>query len=363
MKWHYLLFLFILFTSCGFDETYTIRDLGLLAYEKSVPVAINDHEEIVGYVGKNDTLRIFFWSKEKGAIVIDSWPEGWTRVNRMNNQGMIIGEFSSLDGWLNPEYVLHAFCWDRDKGFQDLGSIDGQDTYAADIDDQGRVLLIANGSGYLWDRGSIEKVEMVSHVMNYNIWHNAVMNSNRIAFAYKIQESKTNVAIANLTNAAFRTILDGQQGIPFVSAINDEGIVAGFLKCPDHYDGYFVKPDGQLTLIPHFLPSGIASSILVGEIIQKDHNVGGIYRDSVLTNINEQIVVDANQNISLGTIRSLRGVNRLGQIIGVIDIADQPHAILLDPVGDAPQEAKANSFLNETISIPVGPEFMAPPTP
>lgn len=319
---------------------YKIRDLGVLTAKSSQPTSINDEGDVIGLIKTGDAHQVFLWNDKTGLNIIKGLPKTAYPL-QINNKGQIVGIFWSLDGWFVQKWVKHAFLYSIKDGYKDLGSIDGKNTYAASIDDAGNILLFTQeGQCYLWSNGKKMKLEGVSQLALAGEYYNIAMNNQgQIAFLQKKPDDKKSPLQASLYNCGTKEMipfLKDVKGVPYISSINDQGTIAGFYKtAKGEVLAYFANANGSNETVSHFEPSSInQDGAAVGRLTKEIKYRGGFYKDGALQDIHDMMLPFEQQPIAYEIISNLTGINNKGQIIAVIQLLGNPHAVLLEPEGN-----------------------------
>lgn len=106
---------------------------------------INDAGQIVG---SSDTSAVV-WN-DLVPTDLGSLDGGETIAKAINNQGWIVGASKTLDG------VYHAFLW-RDGVMEDIGSLGGR-TVAHGINDKGQIVGESGGKSFIWENGEMKEL-------------------------------------------------------------------------------------------------------------------------------------------------------------------------------------------------------------
>jgi probable HAF family extracellular repeat protein len=113
-------------------------------------VDISDNQVIAGlyFTSPGDAERCFRWSAAEGSVGLGLMGNGdFCYPAAINNAGQIVGGAD-----IEPFGVAHAFVFDN-GAFLDLGTVDGVDTYATDINRQGHVVFGNYYTSFLWKNG------------------------------------------------------------------------------------------------------------------------------------------------------------------------------------------------------------------
>ena len=138
-------------TSVVFGIHFEVEDIGTLESDYSIAYDVNDHGQICGLYSLNGVQYAFLYNSKDGIQLIDA-PES-AIPKKINNCGQIIGQFKP-DGTHE-----HAFLWDAEQGFVDLGTLGGSSSYANDLNDYGQVVGHASTDNnvairaFVWENG------------------------------------------------------------------------------------------------------------------------------------------------------------------------------------------------------------------
>src|SRR5688572_15075328 len=148
--------------------------------------AVSDAGLVVGSYWKTDSgLRAYVYDIAKGQYTQLNPMQGgyWSEATAINANGVVCG-YRSIGPGVQPQT---AFIWSPDDGFTDLGLINGQNTWAWDINDSGAVVgsMAVNdmNRAFLWeddsviDLGALAELETFSAAIN-NI--NQVVGSSQV---------------------------------------------------------------------------------------------------------------------------------------------------------------------------------------
>ena len=105
---------------------------------------INNAGQIVGMVNDpNGRERAFVWDPREGRRMLPALGKNETRVHAINNLGQVVGAADTEAG------VLHAFVWDPAAGMRDLTPSSTTQTRAWSINDAGQVIVFTSGGPVL----------------------------------------------------------------------------------------------------------------------------------------------------------------------------------------------------------------------
>lgn len=132
--------------------------LGTLGGTNTVPHAINQPGEVVGYsyLNGNSVYHAFLWNKSSGMQDLGT-------LGGINSYGLGINKRAQVVGWATipgDSFYYHAFYWTKSKGMMDLGTFGGNYSLALGINDAGQVVGSANLTGdsvnhaFLWTQSA-----------------------------------------------------------------------------------------------------------------------------------------------------------------------------------------------------------------
>lgn len=340
MKKLILTLLCVILSSCCQATNYLIHDIDLGDAANSLPIKINNASEIVGVFDKDGNSEPFFWSPISGLTVISDIPSGedWFRIESMNNLGQVVGTCLVKEGWFFKADVKHGFIWSQDSGFIDLGSINGKDTWALDIDDRGRVVLVSEGSCYLWDAGKITKLNNIIGVRSPSkSYPDVVMNNHdQIAFYQDLPNRKGvthDAKLCDLNTHECRSIMNDLKGIPSVGAINDFGTVVGTIFHYNRVDGFIAWPKNGLQIVRNFEPMSLnCDAVVVGSSYNENSDLRAtIFKNGWLSDLTDvSMPADPSTRMS-GHLIMATGINDAGAITAVLLEGETWKTVLLVP--------------------------------
>jgi probable HAF family extracellular repeat protein len=117
----------------------------------AAPAGISDHQVIVGDYFTALGQRCYRWSAAEGAVDLGVMGHGdECFASAINDAGQIAG-YADIE----PGGVAHSFRY-TNGAFQDLGTLDGNDTYATGINRQGHVVgWTSSFTSFLWKEGTM----------------------------------------------------------------------------------------------------------------------------------------------------------------------------------------------------------------
>ena len=259
---------------------WTVIDLGALGPYGSTATALNDKGDVVGYSYVNGANHAFLWSNgamrdlgtppgspSSSAVGVSdrtrvlgldwnsnawTWQEGaWSSVGvhgpaDINRPGAITGTYTSGPG-------LHSYLY-KDGVFTDLGTLGGNNTYAASMNDKS--MIVGNGElagccashaflydGTMHDLGTLGGANSTATGINGHA--EVVGGSQDAAGGYKsfIWDSR----------GGMRLLFDAP-GFHYATDINDHGAVIGYIEGKSYlYDGGVLT---RLESIPEVIAGG-----------------------------------------------------------------------------------------------------------
>lgn len=336
---NFIIFLSILAatTVYGEQENYRIEDLGIYANLWSFGSDINEKGEVTGYfLTKDEEQKVFLWSPTNGVTVPDV-PLG-SSADLINDNSQIIGGTMVVHGfWWYPYYVRHIYTWDIKKGFKDLETIDDQQTFAYSLSNAGDAVVCGNNKCAIIKNGKMTVLKDVQNLINESGYYFfASNNNNQLAYSHLVSIENKKIFQVRLLDLVSKESIDlGTYGLPsYVSDINDAGIVTGTLKRAKMYQGFIWKQGEKLTLIDNFIPEAInIHGHVIGHFVNAAGEITGaaIWKEGNLIDLNELLALDKRQDTPWEGIKSLRGINSSGHIIGTGWREGKEHAILLIP--------------------------------
>lgn len=345
----YILFCISITAFCQ-ATNYVIHEIPELGCaEQSQPFSINNRGEIIGELYYSNRTDYFFWSPKSGLTLINGFPSSVTdiRVEKMNNIGQVVGTCMISSGWFFKSYVAHGFLWSQQTGYVDLGAIDGKDTYALDCNDSGKVVLVSEGSCYLWDNGIITKVDGIKGVRSPIGYYPDIVinNKDQLAFYQDIPNGKVvkhDAKIYNMVTYESRSLMDGHKGAPSVGAINDYGTVAGSVQQYRRTDGFLAWPTGAFQVILNFIPYSLNNdAIAVGASYDLEGRVKAtIFKEGVLSYLEDLSFPLDPTIITKDYLSYAIDINDKDEIVAIMSDGDKIRTVMLEPFD--PAAAKAN---------------------
>jgi probable HAF family extracellular repeat protein len=112
---------------------------------------LSDQQVIVGFYQTTQGFACFRWSAADGGVNLGLMGKGdYCWASAINAAGQIVGY-----GDTEPGGVAHAFLYENGV-FRDLGTLDGSNTYATDVNRRGHVAgWTASSTSFLWKDGQM----------------------------------------------------------------------------------------------------------------------------------------------------------------------------------------------------------------
>lgn len=123
---------------------------------EGLPTDINGKGEVVGTLNVTGGYHGFFLDAGGFTVLPPAGSVGWNQAAGINEHSVVVGT-RSIEDSLNPESL---YWWSEDAGFEDLGVLDGPETHAVAIGDDGTTLgWLGTGAtssqGFLWRHGQV----------------------------------------------------------------------------------------------------------------------------------------------------------------------------------------------------------------
>ena len=331
---HFFLSLLIISSPLFIEGTsgYKFIELDTYMYGSSYANAINDRGQVAGGFAVEDDQFVFVWSPDSGVQVLGI-PFN-ANVRKINNAGQVAGEYFIQKGiGKNKKHILCAYLWDPTTGFIDLGSIGDHDTYVQSLNDQGEVLVSANGHAYLVQGfqvrplTKIEGIEFDTYSTNFFLR----MNQNKqMAYSNTTEQGEVQVNSIVWEDVSANSY-QGHSINAYITDLNNVGTASGFLVLLNKIKGFLWKPGRDMKFIEDFAPEAINDHHhAVGSII-KAHEVicpAGLWKDGKTIDLNKKMHFNEDSEECQG-ILALNDINNHGSIVGIGMRNGFPHAILL----------------------------------
>ncbi|MCL5105227.1 MAG: DUF3466 family protein [Armatimonadetes bacterium] len=313
---------------------YAVAELGVLpGYDSSIPVALNNHGEVVGYsltAGSSGQAHSFLYS---GGVMTDlnTLTGANVAVYDINDSGVIVGSLTHYapDGQC-ARYT--AFVWDPAEGLNDLDALSPNGvSYAVAINNNGEVTGDSDSRGFIWNRTSGMRA-----IPTFG---------GGFGEAYDVNSQGLVVGIAQSPDDQLPFAYDGSTFIDLTGElgahsrpyrINDSGQIAGILypghaflwseAVGMHYLGSLDEGDYYDSI------SGLNNSGQIVGTYQHYSGAGGpipfLYSDGQLTRVADLLPADSGWPAIYG----VGGINNHGQILAYGYVNGKSHAFIMTPV-------------------------------
>ena len=334
----------MLYVGASWAQTYAVRDLGALSEISSPPQSRPNAINAVGQIAGANVLG--------GAYRALLYGGAWTNLGTLggansfgaglNNSAQVVGYSSTAAG------LDHAFLWtlggsDGVPGnvqMKDLGTLGGNSSEAYAINQVGQVAGFAqttkNDRAFRYSGGSMTDIGALLGSLLPNSYAYGINDAGHITGA--AYNNNFTIPHAFFYNGAMAVDLgsfsnQGASGL----AINNNDQIAGYSTTSDGFDHAFRYLAGTLTDLGTLGGNwSYATAINNSNVI-----VGGSFSDSG-DSIYHAFVCPATTLVDLNTrldssgvgwvLVEARGINDIGQIIGVGTFAGADHAFLLNPL-------------------------------
>ncbi|MFH1369735.1 MAG: DUF3466 family protein [Planctomycetota bacterium] len=241
-------------------------DLGTLGGPFSTVRSINTNGQIVGWANTGEVghVRATLFDATGGGNNINLGTLGGTSSNAssINNNGQIVGSASYLVGNV-AAHAVHATLFDATGGGNniDLGTLDGPDSLAYSINNNGQIVGYASASDVAGDwhatlfdatgggnnidlgtlGGSYSRAYSINNIGQIVGWADVAGYERAILFD----------ATGGGANIDLNTLIDPTSGWTLREAlsINDNGWIVGYGINPDGYEGAFLLTPEPTTLL------------------------------------------------------------------------------------------------------------------
>jgi probable HAF family extracellular repeat protein len=259
-------------------EDGAMTDLGTLGGDRTVVSAVNDHGQIVGSSATaTSAIHAFLW--HVGAMTdLGTLGGDWSEAIAVNDHGQVVGNSHSATG------TTHAFVW-RDGTMRDLGTLGGARSVARAMNDRGQIV------------GASATATGETHAF---LWQDGVMTD-------------------------LGTLGEGSSD---AHAVNNHGQVAGLAGSDTRVPRVFLWQDGTMTELANPQPSNHGFSGLL-RMNDRAQIVGAI-RFAVPLRGGTCFLWQDGAIVDLGGVGNTVALNKHGQIVGWVYTFSDPfrHATL-----------------------------------
>ena len=238
--------------------------------DDSEAVAINNKGQVVGIYDANDGQKhAFIWDAQTGFEDLGTLYGKASFPEDINNKGQVVGHVTA------PNEKDHAFYWDKQTGMIDLTDPNGPDCHATGINNKGQVVgnifvpEMNNYSGFIWEKGKGLKDLNISEIESYTDKINdsgqiiGYLRADKFLFippkSYSFIRTKFGLVV-NLYNSG-KTVND----IIKAEAINNSGLIAGQIESrvlDPRYQPILLKPkESPLIKLRKKIPWGQKRSV------------------------------------------------------------------------------------------------------
>ena len=217
-------------------------DLGSLGRKGACAYDINNAGQIVGAAhASNGIARAFLYTRETGMKDLNAPgdPKARSRAERINAYGHAVGRMT-MRGRRSC-----AFLWTPDAGMKNLGSLDGRDAWAMDVNEAGSVVGLARSANndlhaFLYREGMGMK-DLSNLLPGRVLAAVAVNNAGDVVFGVEGPPTPDGsfmgraLLIRNGERLVINSLIDHADGwqVFYATGINDSGQIIGKGKAPD----------------------------------------------------------------------------------------------------------------------------------
>ena len=162
----------------------------------------------------------------------------------------------------------------------------------------------------------------------------AALNDSEFVFLKKGPQEKKGPALYKMELSTRKCVrwMEEKKETPYPTCLDKAGTIGGVFHNQSKYEGFLSKSDGSLEIIKDFQLWGMNDSgQVVGAMIVGKELRGGVYQEGELFNINDLMLPPEKQPLAYEHILSLTGVNKSGQMIGIMSSWNTKQAVLLHP--------------------------------
>ena len=350
---------------------YTVTDIGTLSGRENFahpPSRINNAGQIVGTSGLRSfdaQLRAFLW--DNGVMTdLGSLEGSNSEAFDINDFGQVVGhsEINSPDFSPFGNYTSHAFLWENGV-MTDLGTFGGTNSSASSINNSGQVVGWAENErgeerAFLWENGEMFDLGTLGGTTS---------------FASSINDSSQIVGNAVTSSGSNRAFLweNGEMfdlgtlggTTSFAGDINESGQVVGIadLRGEGFFNHHaFLWQDGTMIDLGTLddLPTSEALGINnAGQVVGNAYNFNDfnerkpfLWENGLMIDINSLIPADSGWELLVAL-----DINDGGQIVGIGRMGDQVHDVLLTPLSDPTPVPEPLTLLGSATALGFGALF------
>lgn len=217
---------------------YDVIDLGTLGGTFSYPQAINAAGDVVGRSQTaSDEIHAFLW---RGGALLDLGTLGGSNSTAadINDRGQVVGEAAV------SAVQRRAFLW-QDGEMIDLGTSIFGSSKAVDINNRGQVLIDTGSKAFLWDSGQVHDL---GHLGGFSSLPVAINDAGQVVGQSKLVDGRNRAFMWEDGIMRDLGTLGGDQS--FASGLNESGQVIGRTQKADGRFAPFLWSNGQMLELP-----------------------------------------------------------------------------------------------------------------
>jgi probable HAF family extracellular repeat protein len=310
-------------------QDYTVIDLGTLGGKSSGAFAINANGQITG------TARTAA-GHQHAFLYQNGTMQDLGTLGGKSSAGLAINIKGQITGYANTaDEIQHAFMYDG--SMTDLGTLNGYSSRGTGINDAGQITGWTDVESFVYSAGAMSQIPNVAGFPESRVVSSAINDSGQVTgimleiFDNYIYDEQPILFDGTTTKFLGSTEVDHDSQ---PAAINDAGVIAGEGVLNGNYA--VMRTNGHFKNLG--VPAGYARSAAFGmnavsEVVGDTYKTApgpehAMFYNSLLGMLDLNTSINSNSG---WTLKSARGINVHGQIVGEGVIQGHKHGYLLKP--------------------------------